>query len=622
MKERPDNVTDLSAVRAIVADAEPLPSVDNLFPHAVDSDGKRNGVGPGKWTPTALGIPDDCPVRPLGVTGKTGWFIDPIGQVETLAPPYGQGEILGLFGGLAGYLEWAWPRWGKKGIDGFAAERVRNDMMRACYALGPWRATDRVRGRGAWLGRDDKSLIVHTGTELLRDGRREPPSDIDGHVYPTAPPIPSPWPEPIPEHENPAKLLMPLIRSWQWARPEVDPWLFLGWIGAAMVAGALPWRPHIYIMGDKAVGKSTAQGLIKGLMGDWLIDAVDTTAAGLYQYIGTDSLAIAVDEFEPGKNTARAEAVLTLLRISSSGGMMRRGGDRHSPVQFRAQSCFVLSSINYPPMNPADRSRIAILALKRLQDGAAPPEMDSKTIAKIGRCILQRMVSQWPRYHETLQAFRAELSRGGMDSRSQDTFGALLACADLIAHDAWDEERVQCATSDGDLVPWSDLMNVDCMAEFEDMDDNWRKCLSHLLGVRVEAWRGGTRHTVGQVVHEFFKPHGSIKEDDAKVLLGQAGLALVKRRGATADIFPWWLAVPNNSPLVRQLFEGSDWAGAMGAGVWSGALRQSERGRIHEVAKARVNGDVLPCTLISLDGLYGEHGIMRLEKNNEHDPND
>jgi len=44
--------------------------------------------------------------------------------------------------------------------------------------------------------------------------------------------------------------------------------------------------------------------------------------------------------------------------------------------------------------------------------------------------------------------------------------------------------------------------------------------------------------------------------------------------------------------------------------VWAGALRQSPRGTVHEVAKARVNGVVSPATLISLVGLYGKDGVM------------
>jgi phage/plasmid-associated DNA primase len=53
--------------------------------------------------------------------------------------------------------------------------------------------------------------------------------------------------------------------------------LLLGWIGAAFLGGALPWRPAGYLTGEAATGKSTLQALIKGLLGDSLVQAVDNS---------------------------------------------------------------------------------------------------------------------------------------------------------------------------------------------------------------------------------------------------------------------------------------------------------------------------------------------------------
>lgn len=598
------NVANLAAVRALLSDAKPIPAVrptDDPDPHL-----PRNGEEPGKWVAGPLGLPIDCPVIPLGLNGNTAWFIDPIGQVQSIAPPYGKGHILGLFCGRQNFLAWAWPRWGKKGIDGFAAELAAAALLQACAAKGPWNSVEKVRGRGAWLGADG-GLVLHTGADLLLGRKREAPGEIDGYVYPTRPALPTPWPEPVDDSANPAKLLRPLLHSWQWGRPDVDPTLLIGWIGAAFLGGALAWRPTVYITGDKATGKSTLQGLIKGLLGDYLIQAVDTTGAGIYQHIGNDSLPIAVDELEGEADVRKAKAVLKLARIAASGGLMLRGGDRHNPVEFRARSCFLFSSINTPPLEPQDLSRMALLRLSRLPAGQPSPDFDARTLAVVGRCILRRLVEEWGRFEETLAAYKGELARAGMDGRGQDTFGTLLACADLIEHKGWDEERVRAPAGNGDLVPWAELMAVAGMAEFEDAAENWRLCLSHLLNVRVDAWRAGNRLAVGQVLVDLWGFKDDMNAGIARTMLAQAGLGLVKRNDGPRD---YWLAVPNQNPLTRALFEGSKWAGDIGAGVWAGALRQSPRGVIHDVAKARVNGDVQPCTLIRLAGLYGENGIM------------
>ena len=596
------NVANLAAVRAMIADAKPVPQVklkDSPDPHY-----ERDGEEAGKWEPTPLGLPKCCPVTPLGISGNRAYFLDPIGQVQALDPPYGKGHLLGLVTGDANFLAWAWPRWGKKGIDGFAAENAAAALVQACAALGPWNSVEKVRGRGAWLA-GDGSLVLHTGTKLLMGGRVLPPGASDGYVYPTRPALPLPWPEAVGDAANPVKLLRPLLRSWQWARPDVDPVLLLGWIGAAFLGGALPWRPTVYITGDKATGKSTLQALIKGLKGDNLIQAVDTTGAGIYQHIGNDALAIAVDELEGESDTRKATNVLKLARIAASGGLMLRGGDRNNPVEFRARSCFLFSSINTPPLEPQDLSRMAILRLSRLPQGAASPDLDMRSLEVIGRCILRRLMEEWHRFPETWAAYRAELGRGGMDGRGQDTFGTLLACADLIEHTGWNEERLK-TPADGDLVGWSVLMAAKRMHEFEDAAENWRLCLSHLLNVRVDAWRQGNRSAVGKLLLDLWTSK-DMEEGIARGMLAQVGLGLVKRRNGMKD---WWLAVPNQNPLTRLLFDGSKWAGNIGAGVWAGALRQSPPGRIHEVAKARVNGDVQACTLISLQGLYGEGGIM------------
>ncbi len=602
-----DNITNLAAVRALIADVQPVPLV--RLKASPDPHLPREGQDAGKWQPGPLGLPTDCPVVPLGIAGNTGWFIDAIGQVQALAPPYGKGHLLGLFCGDANYLAWAWPRWSKtKGIDGYAAEQVAAALIAACAAKGPWEAVEKVRGRGTWLGRDG-GLVLHTGTQLIRAGRREPPGEIDGYVYPTRPPLPLPWPEAVGDDHNPARLLKPLLAGWQWARPEVDPTLLVGWIAAAFLGGALNWRPTVYITGDKATGKSTLQALIKGLLGDYLVQAVDTTGAGIYQHIGNDSLPIAVDELEGEADVRKAKAVLKLARIAASGGLMLRGGDRHNPVEFRARSCFLFSSINTPPLEPQDLSRMAILRLGRLPAEQASPDLDAGALVVIGRCILRRLLEEWERFPDTLAAFRGELAAAGMDGRGQDTFGTLLACADLIEHRGWDEARLTTPV-DGDLVAWSRVMAAATMAEFEDAAENWRLALSHLLNVRVEAWRSGTRMTVGQVISDLWALKDDMSLGHARIMLAQAGLGIVERERGRRG---WWLAVPNQNPLTRGLFEGSKWAGDIGAGVWAGALRQSPRPQVHDVAKARVSGDVQASTLISLAGLYGPGGVMMEE---------
>lgn len=605
-----ESLADVRNVRAMLADAEPMRTVERIDPRPGET---RSGIPPGQWDADELGLPPGCPVKPLGVSGATYWFLDSIGQVQAFNPPYGKLTMLGLFGGRLDYLSWAWPRWGKdKAINGFANEEALAALQRACSAKGPWEAIDKMRGRGCWTD-GAGNLVMHTGNRVICAGRAEEPGELDGYVYPTRARIPGPWPlkkgEDLPY--NAARQLRNILRTWNWARPEIDAHLLIGWIGAAFLGGALPWRPMAFITGDKATGKSTLQALLKGVLGEWLLQAADTTAAGLYQHVGLDSVPIAVDELESESDVRKQKAVLKLARLASSGAVMLRGGDRHTGVEFKAWSAFLFSSINAPPLEPQDLSRMALLRLDRLPAGQKPPQLDPQTFGILGRCILRRLIEEWPRFHPTFNAFADELAAGGMDGRGQAQFGTLLTCADLIEHEGWDEERLKFALDvDGDLVPWRQLLRPAEMHEYEDQIENWRACLNHLLSVRVDAWRNGTQHTVGHVLSAYFEQKDGERIDigEANKLLAQAGLRIVfeawcgKRRP--------WLAVHNQGPLIRQLFEGSKWAGELGASVWGPALRQAPRDTIWTLGRARVNGVQQKATLISLDGLYGAGGVM------------
>ncbi len=602
-------IHNLAAVRSMIAEAEPVRQV------RVAHD--RPSAPPGDWTPDLLGLPPDCPVRPLGIQGDRLWFLDAIGQVRTLDPPYGKGHVLGLFCGKMEYLEWAWPRFGKsddKGrapVSSYANEEVAAALIRACAAKGPWDSVDRIRGRGCWTDAAG-NLVVHTGTAVVTGGRAEPPGEHDGIVYPTRARIPGPLSlrEPLPF--DPAAMLRPVLRSWSWGRPGIDPHLLLGWIGAAFLGAALPWRPMVFLTGDKGTGKSTLQLLLKSLFGDWLVQAADTTAAGLYQHVGLDSVPIAVDELESEADVRKQKAVLKLARLASSGAVMMRGGDRHQGVEFQARSAFLFSSINAPPLEPQDLSRMALLRLDKLKPGQAQPPIDGRTFGLIGRAILRRLLEEWPRFTETFEAFAAELQRAGMDGRGQAQFGTLLACADLVSHAGWDADRLKFADDiDSDLVPWSELLKPSEMIEFEDGVENWRGCLRHMLSVRVEAWRSGLRSTVGQVLQAYYAPgqgDDGLDITGANAMLSQAGLRIIwQRRAGKVEKY---LAIHNQGPLIRELMAGSKWAGELGAGVWAAALRQGPRGELWELGQVRVNGVQDRATLIRLEGLYGPGGIM------------
>lgn len=581
---------------------------------------KDTDVQPGEWVGDLDGMPPGCPVQPLGMDGDTLYCMDALGQLSGVAPnAFGQKFIQRLFGDRFGYLYWAWPRHDKKGfITNWRPEKVAECLYSAAAKRGLFSPVDRVRGRGAWKGPRGE-LIYHSGDALWdnakkdRKGNHKPVETgfHNGVLYARRPEIAAPWPEPITPATNPARDLVKALRRWNWERPDVDPILFLGWLVAALIGGALPWRPTAFVVGDKSVGKSTLQYLVKSVLGDALIQSADTSAAGIYQRIGQDSLAVAVDELEAEADSRKVIAVVKLARLAASGAMMLRGGQDHAGVEFRAQSSFFFSSINPPPLLPQDLSRMAILRLRKLDDAATSgpaPVIDPEIT---GPMLLRQVMDEWSRFDAAFAAYREALRHGGHDGRGQDTLGVLLACADLaLGAEVADELGIPMVD---DLKPWSEMLKTSSMLEYEDATSNWKSCLVHLLTSRVEAWRSGSRQTVGQLLDDLEADHGAAEPgltlSAAQSLLAQAGLrVMIPGEGAPREA-GWVLCVPNESQLVASLFRDTQWAGVAGGSVWKSALRQGPPHIVctdPKINRVRVNGVQTRCTLIRLKAFNEE----------------
>ena len=596
--KKPQNIIQDGAQRVALAvdtadPVRPRRRVEDPAP----GDVKRWGYVAGHWRDDGFddaetGLPQNCPVTPLGKDGKIHWFIDADDQVIDLTVrEFGRHAMVSLFGGRVSYLMHHWPRWkgdqGKEWIDTFKPEKVADDLMAACSAKGAWNDVESVRGRGAWRTGEGE-LLVHCGDRLLAAKGTLPLGEYSGFVYPARPALPGALNNPLHGRPGPALTLLRLLRSWEWARPELDPILALGWIGAVFLSGALDWRPAIYLVGDKSTGKSSLQKLFKLVLGGWLVQSNDATAAGIYQRVKHDAVGVSIDELEGEKDPQKQKAIIKLMRVSSSGGLMLRGGSDHQGTEFNARSCFNFSSINTPPLEPQDLSRMALLELKPLPAGAVRPALPEAELALIGRQVLQRMLDNFGGWEERHEHWRRMLEKAGHKGRGQDTFGTLLTCADMIVDvDAAALGLVNGEAALGyamgpeaqDLDGWLPSLAVDSMTEMQDDNPNWRLALNHILSTPVEAWRGGARPTVGAMLTAFWTDEQGDREGDhldfgrLNHQLQAAGLAVHKKRGEQAV----HLFVPNQNPTLQRLFFGSKWYGELGAGVWAGALRQAPR---------------------------------------------
>jgi hypothetical protein len=584
----------LSDVAALVAEADGEASKAEFMALADPQPGAaKDGIKPGEWQPEHDGLPPECPILALGTEDGYYFFLDTIGQLRILKDSeFGQKALTSLFQGRHHYLYWAWPRKNADGqVKGWRAEKVTEDLMAACARKGSWNASDRVRGRGLWTDKEGQ-LIAHCGDALITRHGRIDLGELEGNIYPTRPAIPKPWPVSLSGRPGPAMALLPHLKSWNWRRPELDPVLLIGWIAAGYLGAALKWRPSIVVTGDKATGKSSLQNDIKHIFDGALLRSGDATAAGIYQQLKFDCVGVALDEFEAKADNRRQKAVLELMRLSASGDDMHRGGDNHKGTSFSGRSAFLFSMINVPSLEPQDLSRMGILRLSKLKSGQSKPDIPPDELARLGRQVLRRIFDNWHRWPATYAAWREFLASCGHDGRGQDTFGVLMACADMVIDEDAAALGVELGPAAENFEDWRQHLTATGLAEYEDATANWQLCLGHLLSQRIDAWRGGTRHTIGEVLQDFWDEAGLESESDdpmtatkARKLLEQTGLTLMKPGGKDGA---WGLFIPNQHPLLHQIYKDTKWQGELAAGTWSGALRDAPPD-MWELSSARIH---------------------------------
>lgn len=233
-----------------------------------------------------------------------------------------------------------------------------NAMMRIADSKGVFYEGGSVRGCGAWI--DAGRVIIHCGDKLLVDGEVVDPKDIDSKfVYVSAPKMFSINDDPLSNAD--ASKLRKICEAPTWQNP-LSGTLLAGWLVIAPVCAALEWRPHIWITGQSGSGKSTIiNRIVKPILGEVSLN-VDgmTTESGIRGEMGYNVRPIIFDEAEGrGKDGKSMDGVLALARLSSSGSVIKKHGQK----PFNARSCFCFSAINPPVREFADETRISMMNL-------------------------------------------------------------------------------------------------------------------------------------------------------------------------------------------------------------------------------------------------------------------
>ncbi|MFC6640407.1 MULTISPECIES: hypothetical protein [Sulfitobacter] len=517
-------------------------------------------------------IYDGCPVTPLGVRGDHHYFLDVLGQMRGAKKLEGQ-FMQSLFGHQIPKLCFNFAQWEYKG-DSWVRKPGRFDAYKASMAmyeatseLGVFNPLHDVRGVGAWTD-DDGRLIYHAGDAVLVRGEKKRPGKVGKHIYPAQPPIPHPdeadeAPDPVPE-------ILKTIETWNWAVPDVHPFISLGMIATQMLCGALDWRPVFWLVAPAASGKSEFQKLIKLLHGDdGLVQTTDATKSGITSKLGQSSLPVAVDELEPGDERSTKERdIIALARVAASGGEWFRGSADQTGVGGKVYSAFLFSSILIPGvMKTQDVQRLIRLEMKPLDKGAAKLNLQPRTWRARGARLKKLLIDRWESWPDRMSAWRHALEHEGVMGRDADNWGTVLAMADMAS-------QADIATEDV-MASWAKKIAFIANADREDTVNDADAMLLHLMGQQYDPYRKGQQYNIAQWVmgaaglpgtpeglrHPDDEGHSSLRitQQRCNTQLASVGLR-VSGTGEEAQLF-----IANQQlQQLKDLFRNSDWAG----GVW------------------------------------------------------
>lgn len=433
---------------------------------------------------------------------------------------------------------------------------VCSDLIEAANQVGVF-AAERVRGRGVWMDRD--RVVWHLGDRLEVDGEictlsnfhsayhyaRLPALDIDPTVQPLG--------------DSEGIQVLHAIRQMGWKTPQ-DHIHVVGWVVLACVGAALEKRPALQGTSPLGSGKThLREQVLQPLLAGLSVVSSNSTEAGVRQTLGLDTLPLLLDESE-NENPRRRDGHLQFARLNYDGTPTSRGTTGGKALSYAGRSSVALFGINTTILNPADRSRIAVVSrvqLPQVQWNTVDQQLQELITVQTGQRLLRRVINHTTTLRGNTAVFRRVVETRVSDTaggRAGDTYGALLAGAHLLVSTA--------QVDDAQAAAWLDRIGwTAANADPDEMDEQhcgaaaegWQ-CLQHLLS-HEEPWRDGSSHGTGRItIRELIdlvqNPNTSEEQVD------QAATALGRRGIRAMDI---GLAIANNPTPLKAVFGQTKW---------------------------------------------------------------
>lgn len=378
-------------------------------------------------------VPQENPllamVRPLGRNGKVFYFFPrSAGQVMDFSGP-ALANVQNLVT-MAPLSTWQTYFGGGDVSEKKMASGAANALIEECNRIGIY-SPDMERGVGVWM--DQAGPVFNAGDRVYFPGGSCAPADYKSKaVYVQGPRVGRMSDDPLGNAEAGELLSVCLALTW---KNRQFGYVLAGWIVAAIIGGALRWRPHIVLTGEKGAGKTwVLENVIKPAIGGLYLERDGgTTEPKIRRDLGGNARPIIMDEAESetSRDRQNMEAIYTLARKASTGAAVG-----NADGLFYIRSCFCFSAINPRIVQGADLDRNTIIQLVRDRRHDANDrfkELAKRVHSVIGdgfaERLLARCVQVLPSILANIETFSDVIAEREGSKRFGDQFGTLIACA-------------------------------------------------------------------------------------------------------------------------------------------------------------------------------------------------
>lgn len=310
--------------------------------------------------------------------------------------------------------------------------RLEEILFQAQAAVGFFDPS-RVRGKGCW---DDKGkLIVNMGNNLYYEKKTLPISNLmnkTNYYYEASAGFN--MAEPATNEE--CKQIISTFKKLLY-KNQHDYICLVGFIMFSQIAGALKWRPHIWITGPAGCGKTHILKYIANLI--YLkLETNNASAAGIRQKIKNNFNTVIYDESEPdqGQTSLRMNQVLNLMReVSTREGGSLRGSQTGRAIQFNTNANFCFGSIQASNLSVADSSRIYLIEMLptlgiQTRDEFMQIDTEMQKMVSLAPKLFSRMVMNFDMFLENLEVCKMIIAKENIShgsNRQYDQFAPFIA---------------------------------------------------------------------------------------------------------------------------------------------------------------------------------------------------